>query len=117
MASLKIIGGAPLYGSVRLGGAKNASFKLMIASLLSKAEVRLLNFSNIKDVEITAEIIKSLGGKVSKRGERTMFVKSVGMDKHAIADKYGPLSRTAFGFRRKYTSGWIFQLIGCNGGG
>ena len=39
-----IKGGKPLYGSVRLGGAKNASFKLMIASLLTRGESRLLNF-------------------------------------------------------------------------
>jgi len=30
-----IKGGKPLHGAVRLGGAKNASFKLMIAAALA----------------------------------------------------------------------------------
>ena len=60
MAKFIIQGGNPLRGSVRIGGAKNASFKLMIASLLVSGETRLLNLSQIGDVGITAEILKTL---------------------------------------------------------
>lgn len=95
MTKFQIIGGTPLYGSVRLGGAKNASFKLMIGSLLGEGETRLLNFSRISEVNITSSIIDCLGGKTTNRGERTMFIDPRGMEKHMIPAKFGPVSRTA----------------------
>ncbi|MCK5346688.1 MAG: UDP-N-acetylglucosamine 1-carboxyvinyltransferase, partial [Candidatus Heimdallarchaeota archaeon] len=95
MESFRIQGGTPLYGSVRLGGAKNASFKLMIASLLSKGETRLLNFSHISEVDLTAQIINSLGGETKRRGERNMFINSRHVNKWEISDKFGPASRSA----------------------
>ncbi|MFC1653931.1 UDP-N-acetylglucosamine 1-carboxyvinyltransferase [Patescibacteria group bacterium] len=95
MQSFVIKGGTPLYGSVRLGGAKNASYKLMIASLLSEKESRLLNFSNISDVRATAEIIEKLGGSTQKRGEGTMFIDPSSLKKSNVPDEYGPKSRSA----------------------
>jgi UDP-N-acetylglucosamine 1-carboxyvinyltransferase len=74
MQSFVIHGGQPLYGSVRLGGAKNASFKLMIAGLLGNSESRLLNFSRISEVSHVGSCIQALGGKVEKRGARTLFI-------------------------------------------
>lgn len=74
MEAFKVTGGNPLYGSVRIGGAKNASYKLMIAALLGKSESRILNFSRISDVETVAEIISSLGGTVKRTGERAIFI-------------------------------------------
>jgi len=95
MTSFIIEGGVPLYGSVRLGGAKNASFKLMIAALLADGEARLLNFSRISEVQTTASIINHLGGKTTRRGERTMFIDPRQLNKKVIPAKYGPVSRTA----------------------
>ena len=74
MEAFKITGGTPLFGSVRIGGAKNASYKLMIASLLAKSESRILNFSHISDVETVAQIISSLGVNVRRNGERAFFI-------------------------------------------
>ena len=56
MQSFIITGGVPLYGSVRLGGAKNASFKLMIAGLLGQSESRLLNFSRIFNPTLVSQV-------------------------------------------------------------
>lgn len=74
MSSFLVTGGTPLYGSVRIGGAKNASYKLMIASLLADSESRLLNFSHISDVQTVGEIIQELGGSVQRAGERAIFI-------------------------------------------
>lgn len=95
MESFKVVGGTPLYGSVRLGGAKNASYKLMIASLMAKGESRLLNFSKISDVIATQEVIESLGGSTQKRGERTMFIDGTKLSSFQIASEFGPKSRSA----------------------
>lgn len=74
MEAFKITGGTPLIGSVRIGGAKNASYKLMIAALLAKSESRILNFSHISDVETVSNIIVSLGAGVRRAGERALFI-------------------------------------------
>ena len=87
MAYLHIKGGRPLSGSVRLGGAKNASYKLMIASLLAEGESRLLNFSRISDVEAVGQIIRDLGGKVRKAGERALFINPDSLERWVIDDQ------------------------------
>ena len=95
MASYHINGGTPLYGSVRLGGAKNASYKIMIASLLGSGESRLLNFSKISDVSAVGEIITHLGGSIQTRGERTLFIDPSSLSNDEIPEKFGPHSRSA----------------------
>ncbi len=95
MDTFIIKGGKPLYGSVRLGGAKNASFKLMIASMLTQGESRLLNFSHINDVEITRKILEDLGATTKVAGERTMFISCKGITSDTIPQKYGVLSRAS----------------------
>lgn len=94
MAKFIIKGGRPLKGAVRIGGAKNAGFKLMIASLLASGESRLLNVSKIGDVAITRRIIESLDGKVNSPGERTVFINPSGISKYKIPPRFGSISRT-----------------------
>lgn len=93
MSYLKIIGGTPLHGSVRIGGAKNASFKLMIASLLASSESRLLNFSQISDVDLVGRIIQYLGGSVSKAGERALFIDPASLQNFEIDAAHGEQGR------------------------
>jgi len=95
MSKLIIQGGTPLKGVVRLGGAKNSSYKLMIASLLSRHEVQLLNFSRIADVKLVKDIISSLGGQVYSAGERTMFINPKNLNSSTIPTKLGEASRAS----------------------
>ncbi len=74
MTSFHITGGTPLKGAVRLGGAKNASFKLMIAAACGEGESRLLNMSKIGDVEVTYKTLEAIGIKVSRPGDNTVYV-------------------------------------------
>lgn len=93
MSKLVIQGGQPLKGAVKLCGAKNSSYKLMIASLLNLHENRLLNFSQIADVSLVKDILKSLGANVYSAGDRTMFIKADKITKTTISKKQGSLSR------------------------
>ncbi len=95
MARLVINGGIPLKGVVRLGGAKNSSFKLMIASLLCAGETRLLNFSRIADVDLTKELIKAVGGKVREAGERTLFINASEISNSTLPQHLGEASRAS----------------------
>ena len=93
MSKFKITGGVKLTGSVRIGGAKNASYKIMIASLLAKSESRLLNFSRISDVELVAKIIEYLGAKVKHSGERSIFIDPETLKDFRIAPAHGEQGR------------------------
>ncbi|MBT4124461.1 MAG: UDP-N-acetylglucosamine 1-carboxyvinyltransferase [Candidatus Pacebacteria bacterium] len=93
--SFVITGGTPLRGSVRVSGAKNASYKLMVAALLGEEESRILNLPAISDVSMVAEIIQSLGGEAKEAGEGTYLIKTNGINSFSLAQKYGDISRAS----------------------
>lgn len=93
MSVFEVTGGNKLHGSVRIGGAKNASFKLMIASLMADSESRLLNFSKISDVELVSHIINYLGGEVSQAGERALFINPANLNSFTIDAEHGEQGR------------------------
>ncbi|KKS80110.1 MAG: UDP-N-acetylglucosamine 1-carboxyvinyltransferase [Candidatus Beckwithbacteria bacterium GW2011_GWA2_43_10] len=95
VTKLIIESGIPLKGVVRLGGAKNSSYKLMIASLLCSHENRLLNFSRIADVELVKQIIQKLGPKIYSAGERTMFINAAQLHSSIIPHDLGLASRAS----------------------
>lgn len=88
-------GGTPLRGSVRVGGAKNAAYKLMIAALLGNHESRLLNLPMISDVAMVAEVMRGLGAEVVPAGEQTLFIRPEKLQSWEISDKYGEASRAS----------------------
>jgi len=99
MATKYIIkGGKPLKGAVRIGGAKNSSFKLMIASLLAEGESRLLDISRIGDVAITKEVIEILGGQVKSPGKGTIFINPDKLKSFRIPKDLGYKSRASMMF-------------------
>ncbi len=65
MEALKVVGGTPLKGEVKVAGAKNAMTKLLVASLLSDKKCRFYNVPNIGDVEITLALCQELGMQVA----------------------------------------------------
>lgn len=95
MTSFKIIGGTPLKGAVRLGGAKNASFKLMIAASCGTGESRLLNMSEIGDVEVTYKTLEAIGVKCSRPGDNTVYIVGNGLSTDTIPHFTGEKTRAA----------------------
>jgi UDP-N-acetylglucosamine 1-carboxyvinyltransferase len=98
MTKYIIKGGKPLRGAVRIGGAKNSSFKMMIASLLAEGESRLLDISRIGDVGITKEVIEILGGQVKSPGKGTIFVNPDKLKSFRIPQDLGYKSRASIMF-------------------
>lgn len=58
-----------LTGSVRIGGAKNSALKLVAAAILGQGASTLHNVPRISDIDIMADVIRSLGGTVERQGE------------------------------------------------
>ena len=72
--TLRLRGGKPLNGTIKVAGAKNAATKMMIASLLTNEPVRLLNCPQIEDVAITAALCEGVGAEVTREGDTLTLV-------------------------------------------
>ncbi len=86
-----------MYGCIRLGGAKNASYKLMIAALLADSESRLLNIPGINDVDLVRDVITLLGGSVKEVGNKTLRL-DPHITQRSIPDEFGEKSRASMLF-------------------
>lgn len=64
MDILKVKGKGRLEGTVKVAGAKNATTKLLVASLLSDKKCIFYNVPHIGDVEITVNLCKEIGSEV-----------------------------------------------------
>lgn len=60
---LKVTGGKPLHGSVKIAGAKNAASKMIIASLLTPDELILENVPLQQESAIARELVTMLGAQ------------------------------------------------------
>lgn len=61
MDKLKITGGIPLRGDVRISGAKNAALPILAASLLASEPVTISNVPHLNDVTTTMELLGRMG--------------------------------------------------------
>jgi UDP-N-acetylglucosamine 1-carboxyvinyltransferase len=65
---LRITGGRPLEGEVRISGSKNAALPIMAATLLAPGVHRLRNVPRLRDTQTFARVLELLGAKVSFDG-------------------------------------------------
>jgi UDP-N-acetylglucosamine 1-carboxyvinyltransferase len=61
MDKLRIRGGRPLEGEVRVSGAKNAALPIMCAALLSERPLHLSNVPQLMDVRTMARLLRQMG--------------------------------------------------------
>ena len=95
MNKLIIQGGTPLKGAVSLRGAKNSSYKLMIASLLNSSQIKLSNLSLIADVSLVKDMLQSLGVKIKSESKHSLSLKAEAINRSTISKKQGSLSRAS----------------------
>ncbi len=86
MSSYIIEGGKSLEGEVNISGSKNASLPIMAASILNSNVTRLYNVPNIHDTQITLEILKILGCKITKKSDK-IIIDSKNMKKTEIPEE------------------------------
>jgi UDP-N-acetylglucosamine 1-carboxyvinyltransferase len=98
MSRYIISGGKPLVGEVFIRGAKNASYKQIIASMLSEEPTELINIPQISDVRITKSIGKSMGMEIEEMGEHGLKVKTKKIKNTEVPNGTGEKSRTSFIF-------------------
>lgn len=69
MEKLIIEGGRPLYGEVRISGAKNAALPLMAATLIAPGKHILRNMPDLRDTRTFVRLMENLGVKSERTGD------------------------------------------------
>jgi UDP-N-acetylglucosamine 1-carboxyvinyltransferase len=64
---IRVVGGRPLEGTVRMAGAKNAALPDLCAALLSDQPVRLANVPEVRDIRTMGAVLGALGAEVEFR--------------------------------------------------
>ena len=104
----------PLKGSVKIPGAKNAGFKLMIASLLSDQMSTLSNVPYIRDVVAVKKIIESLGSKVEFSDDTLQICCKLSSWK--VPEELGVKSRASFMYLpvllHRFKKGKVYLPVG-----
>src|SRR5438093_2294787 len=70
----RIEGGYPVVGEIRCLGAKNFVIKAMVAALLGDTATTLTNVPPIGDVDITAEMLTSIGVTVKRADNDVLHI-------------------------------------------
>jgi UDP-N-acetylglucosamine 1-carboxyvinyltransferase len=67
MDRIRVVGGRPLEGTVRISGAKNASLPDVCAALLTEEAVLLGNVPEVRDIRTMGRVLVDLGAQVEFR--------------------------------------------------
>ncbi len=68
MDKLRIVGGRPLQGRIRISGAKNAVLPIMAASLLAESPVSIRRVPQLRDVSTMMSLLSDMGVGVVLEG-------------------------------------------------
>ncbi|HKC14234.1 MAG TPA: UDP-N-acetylglucosamine 1-carboxyvinyltransferase, partial [Vicinamibacteria bacterium] len=67
MDKIRVVGGRPLEGTVRISGAKNAALPDLCAALLTDQPIRLRNVPEVRDIRTMGLVLGALGAEVEFR--------------------------------------------------
>jgi UDP-N-acetylglucosamine 1-carboxyvinyltransferase len=82
----------PLQGDVSVRGSKNAVTKHMVAAVMGRSPSTVLNCPQIGDIEITSEMLRSLGCGVAV-DDGSVIVEPNNIDTGRVPVSYGGLNR------------------------
>lgn len=86
MDVIRIKGGRPLHGSVRVSGAKNAALPILAATLLTEEPCVIRNVPDLSDIQFMAGILRHLGAQVDTPEPHSIRVEARQISSHAPYD-------------------------------
>jgi len=115
---IKIHGGKPLNGTIKVSGAKNATVALIPASVLASEKVDIMGLPDISDVDCLKEILEYLDIRCEEPNENEIIIDPSNMqNKPLVIDAVGRL-RASYYFMGallgKYKKCVIRMPGGCN---
>ncbi len=79
MDKIRVVGGRPLEGTVRISGAKNASLPDLCAALLTDEPVRLTNVPEVRDIRTMGRVLAAMGASIDFRVGGVVDVKAAAL--------------------------------------
>lgn len=89
----RIVGGAPLTGSVEVSGAKNSVTKLLVATLLTPEPCTLSRVPRIVEVDVVLGMLAELGTQVEWLDSHTVRVTTPRIEDASLAEAYSGVNR------------------------
>ena len=97
MKIMEIEGCHELSGTIRIGGAKNATVALIPAAILSDEEVTICNIPEITDTDALCDILKELKVDI-KRASESIIINSNNMENIEIKENFSKKLRASYYF-------------------
>ena len=72
MDKIVIRGGRPLYGDVRVSGAKNAALPVLVSALLTDKTCTFSNIPDLVDIKTTHKLLRNMGVQIE--GDSTVEI-------------------------------------------
>lgn len=117
MKIMEIEGQHELTGTIRIGGAKNATVALIPAAILSDEEVTICNIPEITDTEALCDILKELKVDI-KRASESIIINSKNMENVEIKESFSKKLRASYYFMGallgKYKKAIMYFPGGCS---
>lgn len=82
-----IKGGKKLEGEICIGNAKNASLKILAASILASEPIKIPNLPQIEDISRMKELLADLGAKFDSESLNSTRIKKTDLN-YKIADRF-----------------------------
>ncbi|MFZ4772382.1 MAG: UDP-N-acetylglucosamine 1-carboxyvinyltransferase [Chlamydiia bacterium] len=90
----RIAGGNPLSGTVEALGAKNSVTKCLVASLLTDQPCRFTEVPNIQEVEVTIEMLESVGSQIIwNKEDHTIDICTPQITSTCVASRFSAANR------------------------
>lgn len=86
MSKYIIHGGKKLEGEVKISGSKNAVLPIIAATILNEGKTTLYNIPNIHDTQMMFEILKKIGGKITKKSNK-VIIDTCNINKYVIPEE------------------------------
>ncbi|MDD6094406.1 MAG: UDP-N-acetylglucosamine 1-carboxyvinyltransferase [Clostridia bacterium] len=74
MDKIIINGGNPLHGTVEISGMKNAALPIIYACVLVEDKCVIENIPNVRDVELSLNILRKMGATIKTLGKNTVEI-------------------------------------------
>lgn len=94
MSNLKIIGGKPLNGEIKVSGARNCALKVIHAAMFSNEDVIIRNVPKIGSLEADIDILTSLGAEITWISQNSLKLNGSKINSFEVPYDLGAKQRT-----------------------
>ena len=113
-----IKGGAPLSGSVWIGGAKNAALAILAAAVMTDEDVHIDNMPDVNDTKVLLQAMESIGVRIRHIDRHSVIINASEITSLTIENDYIKKIRASYyllgALLGKYNKAQVALPGGCN---